>query len=109
MLCVFAVTGSLSVWLVRPMLSSAFGVSGSLKDGPWSYRLLCLAVLMPAYSIMLVSIGTAVGRHAYFKRVAMRMWGRLLPGSWKQRLGAGGRAAGGGGGSVVAQQHKLKH
>lgn len=76
---VFGITGSGSMYIVRPMLHSVAGLEGSMKDGPWSYRLISLAVLMPAYSLMLVSIGTIAGRHHYFKRVALRMWGRLLP------------------------------
>ena len=82
MLLVFSITGSLSLYLVRPLLSSVLGLQGSMRDGPWSYRILTLLLVPPAYSLMLVTIGTAVGRHVYFKRVALRMWGRLLPSSW---------------------------
>ena len=76
---VFGITGSSSMYIVRPMLHKVGGLEGSMKEGPWSYRLISLAVLMPAYSIMLVTIGTIAGRHHYFKRTALRMWGRLLP------------------------------
>jgi len=81
-LLVFSVTGSLSLYLVRPLLSSVLGLQGSMREGPWSYRILTVLLVPPAYSLMLITIGTAVGRHVYFKRVAMRMWGRLLPSRW---------------------------
>ena len=81
-LAVFSITGSLALYLVRPLLSSVLGLQGSMRDGPWSYRILTLLLVPPAYSVMLVTIGTALGRHAYFKRVALRMWGRLLPRAW---------------------------
>jgi hypothetical protein len=80
---VFGVTGSSSLYLVRPTLHNLFGMQGSMKEGPWSYRLTYLAICMPAYSIMLVSIGTLAGRHAYFKKIAMRMWGRFLPSKYR--------------------------
>ena len=81
-LAVFSITGSLSLLVVRPLLSSVLGVSGSMRDGPNSYRLLSVLLVPPAYSVMLITIGTLVGQHRYFRRVAMRMWGRLLPKSW---------------------------
>jgi len=75
---VFGITGSSSMLVVRPLLKEA-GIDGTLREGPWSYRLACVFVLMPAYSLMLVTFGTIAGRHHYFRRVALRMWGRLLP------------------------------
>lgn len=35
--------------------------------------------MTPLYSVVLLTIGTAVGRHAYFRKVVTRMWGHLLP------------------------------
>ena len=81
-LVVFSITGSLSLYIVRPLLTSVLGLQGSMREGPWSYRILTLLLVPPAYSLMLLTIGTAVGRHVYFKRIALRMWGRLLPKSW---------------------------
>ena len=81
-LVVFSITGSLSLYLVRPLLSYVLGVNGSLRDGPNSYRVLSVLLVSPVYSIMLLIIGTLVGQHFYFRKVAMRMWGRLLPKRW---------------------------
>lgn len=80
LLCtVFGVTGSSSMYFVKPLVKDVFGIDGTLVDGPWAYRLVCIGVLMPCYSIMLVTFGTLFRRHHYFKRQALRMWGRILP------------------------------
>ena len=50
--------------------------AGSFKDGPWSYRIVSLIVMMPVYSALLVSFGTLAGKHAFFKKFAIRMWTR---------------------------------
>ena len=50
----------------------------SMKNGPWSYRLISLIVIMPFYSALLVTIGTIFGRHHYFKRIALRLWKRPI-------------------------------
>lgn len=76
---VFGVTGSSSMYFVKPLVKVVLGIDGTLMEGPWSYRLVCLGVLMPAYSMMLVTFGTIAGRHHYFRRQALKMWGRLLP------------------------------
>ncbi len=86
---VFAITGSSSMYLVRPAVKTVFGVEGTLVDGPWSYRLLCVGVCMPAYSLLLLTFGTLAGRHQYFKRIAMRMWGRFMPLKYRQKLMGG--------------------
>jgi hypothetical protein len=44
---VFAVTGSSTAYLVRPLVSQHLGLNGSFKDGPWSYRIVSLIVMMP--------------------------------------------------------------
>ena len=36
---VFAITGSSTMFLVRPAVSEVLGLQGSMKDGPWSYRI----------------------------------------------------------------------
>ena len=50
-----------------------------MKEGPWSYRIGSLILLMPIYSVTLVCVGTIFGRHAYFKKFALRMWQRFIP------------------------------
>ncbi|TPX56443.1 hypothetical protein SpCBS45565_g08407 [Spizellomyces sp. 'palustris'] len=76
---VFAITGSTTMRVVRPLVSQLFGVEGTFIDGPWAYRLLYLSTTLPLYSLILIAVGTAFGRGAYFRAVAYRMWGRFLP------------------------------
>jgi len=76
---IFGITGSTTMHFVRPIMHTIFGLEGSLWDGPWSYRILSLITITPTYSLLLLTFGTLFGRHVYFKRVAKRMWSRLLP------------------------------
>jgi hypothetical protein len=52
---------------------------GSLIHGPWSYRFAYLFTVPPTYSITLLLIGHLFGKGAYFRKVFLRMWSRLLP------------------------------
>jgi len=81
---VFAITGSATVYFVKPVMKDILQLEGSLKDGPWSYRLIYFPIMMPLYSLLLLAIGTLFGRHHYFKKFALRMWSRFLPKSLKK-------------------------
>jgi hypothetical protein len=83
---VFAVTGSSTAFVVRPLVSDGLGLQGSFKDGPMSFRVVSLVAMMPIYSALLVTVGTIFGRHTFFKRFAVKMWSRLLPASVKAKL-----------------------
>jgi len=63
--------------IVRPAVSDVLGLKGSLKDGPWSYRLCSLVIMTPLYAMMLVLVGTTFGRHAYFRYFAIKMFSRF--------------------------------
>jgi len=76
---VFAATGLSSMYVVRPVTENVFGVQGSIRDGPWSYRLACVFFFTPCYACILVGIGTAVGQQAYFKRIAYKAVNRFNP------------------------------
>jgi hypothetical protein len=78
LLCtVFAITGTSTMVLVRPAVSEILGLKGSLKDGPWSYRLCSLIIMTPLYAINLVFVGTIFGRHFYFRHFAVKMFSRF--------------------------------
>ena len=81
---VFGVTGGLTVFLSRLVLSGLLGLDGSLLSGPWSYRLVYLALIPPVYSAILLSVGTLVGKRAFFQRRVMRLWGWALPARLKR-------------------------
>lgn len=77
---VFAATGSSASRLAKHVCSDAFGLEGSLRDGPWSYRGAYAITTLPLYTAMLVGFGTAARRGAFFRRFAHKMWARMLPG-----------------------------
>jgi hypothetical protein len=79
---------------VRPILADVFGIqgtddpetvlisrfsTGTMLDGPWSYRLASLFLVTPTYSLILVTLGTLAGRKDFFLGQAMKIWGRFLP------------------------------
>eukprot|EP00471_Norrisiella_sphaerica_P000121 CAMPEP_0184481428 /NCGR_PEP_ID=MMETSP0113_2-20130426/2971_1 /TAXON_ID=91329 /ORGANISM="Norrisiella sphaerica, Strain BC52" /LENGTH=276 /DNA_ID=CAMNT_0026860547 /DNA_START=69 /DNA_END=899 /DNA_ORIENTATION=- len=77
---VFGITGTASVTLVRPALKNTVGLEGSLKDGPWSYRIGSLLLVSPVYACVFLGVGTLAGRHNYAARMFQRIMGRFLPG-----------------------------
>ena len=90
--CVFGVTGSTSVKLVRPTLKKTVGMEGSIRDGPWSYRVTSLVCVSPIYATLLVSFGTIAGRHRYFAGMSYKIFGRFLPQSALDSIGAAFKA-----------------
>ena len=79
--CVFGVTGSTSVAVVRPFLQYTIGLEGSLYEGPNSYRVLSIVLVSPIYACLLVTLGTLSGRHSFFANMARKILGRFVPGS----------------------------
>lgn len=78
LLCtVFAISGTSTMVLVRPAVSNILGLHGSMKDGPWSYRLCSLFIMTPIYPLVLVTVGTMFGRHAYFRHFGVKMFTRF--------------------------------
>jgi hypothetical protein len=78
--CVFGVTGSSSVYFVRPCLKY-IGVEGTFTDGPWSYRIASVLIVSPIYACILFTIGTLSGRHLYFANMSKKILGRFFPSS----------------------------
>ena len=76
---VFAVTGSLTGYANRVLLSRGLGIDGDVFHGPWRYWLAYLVIGSVLYSALLVLIGTLAGQHTYFRTRLLRFWGRLLP------------------------------
>ena len=76
---VFGITGSTSVAFVRPALKHTIGLEGSMREGPWSYRILSLVLVSPIYATFLVTFGTIAGRHLFFAGMARKIFGRFLP------------------------------
>lgn len=76
---VFSITGSLSILVSRFLLTGVLHLEGGVWSGPWSFRIAYVLLVPPFYSVTLVVVGTLFGKHAYFKRRVLIMWGRLLP------------------------------
>ena len=92
-LVVFSLAGSGITRIAPLILKDLLGLQGGFIDGPWSYRLLYLALIPPIYSVLLVTIGTLFGKHYYFRARAMKLWGRLLPGPVGRKLKQAGLEA----------------
>jgi len=82
---VFGVTGSTSVSIVRPALHQ-MGLQGSMKEGPWSYRIGSFIVVSPIYACILLGVGTLAGRHAFAAKMFHKIMGRFLPASVNETL-----------------------
>ena len=52
---------------------------GSMKEGPWSYRIGSLVIVSPIYSVVLLTVGTLAGRHRFFARMSYKIMGRFVP------------------------------
>lgn len=87
--CVFGITGSTSVAMVRPTLKRTTGIEGSLIHGPNSYRVLSIVAVSPIYACMLVSYGTLAGRHRYFAMMSYKIFGRFMPQTVLDKVAAG--------------------
>lgn len=74
---VFAFTGSSTMVLVRPAITKGLGLEGTMKDGPWSYRIASFVLISPVYAALLLCYGTAFGRHWYFRRMSVKIWSRF--------------------------------
>lgn len=82
---VFAMTGSTTMFCVRPVLNS-LGIKGSMTEGPNSYRVLSLLTISPIYSVLLITFGTLAGRHLFFAGMGKKILGRFVPGSYKEKI-----------------------
>ena len=71
---VFAITGSLSLILSKPILL-ILGISPSI--GKWLYYPLRLMVLFPIYQICLLLIGTLLGQFYFFWKLEKKMFQRI--------------------------------
>jgi len=73
---VFAITGSTALYFLRKILRF-LNISGTWRDGPWSYRIAYFIIMFPLYSLCLILTGTLFGRRKFFESVLLRMWSRI--------------------------------
>jgi len=76
---VFGITGTTTMFFVRPILRDLLQIQGTIIQGPWSYRISYFLTIMPIYSIILVLVGTLFGKSAFFTNFVKKMWLRFIP------------------------------
>ena len=74
---VFAITGSMSLKVGRPVLDF-IGVHQETMN-PWLYWPARLLIIFPIYQVLLIIFGTLLGQFKFFYQVEKKMLGRMLP------------------------------
>ena len=64
-------------------LSHVSPIAGSMREGPWSYRVLSVVLVSPIYAAFLVTFGTLAGRHIFFAAMARKIFGRFMPSQYR--------------------------
>ncbi len=74
-LIVFAITGSTSAFIAKPVLTFL----GITKEsvGIWFYFPLYLIIILPIYKVLLLLIGTLAGQHTFFSNFIKKMLDRM--------------------------------
>ena len=72
---VFSVTGSLALWVAKPLLS----VLGVEKDSlsPWIFWPVRILIIFPTYQILIIIIGALFGQFKFFWAFEKKMLIRL--------------------------------
>ncbi|MCO5723611.1 DUF6787 family protein [Robiginitalea marina] len=79
-LVVFAITGSSSVYVARPVLEWIGLRPGTLTEawwGDWIYWTLRILILFPIYQVLLVAIGWVFGQFSFFWNFEKKMLRRM--------------------------------
>ena len=74
-LLVFAITGSTSALIAKPLLTLLGITKGTV--GLWFYYPLYLIIILPIYKILLLVIGTLAGQRLFFWNFIKRMLTRM--------------------------------
>ena len=72
---VFSVTGSISVWIAKPLLDF-IGLDKSAVS-PWIFWPIRIAIIFPIYQILIVIIGALFGQFTFFWNFEKKMLARL--------------------------------
>ena len=75
--CIFGVTGTSTMYFVRPAVATMLQLDGNMRDGPWAYRIGTIFIMFPVYPILLLTFGTLAGRHTYFRFFSVKMLSRF--------------------------------
>ncbi|EMY81524.1 diacylglyceryl transferase [Psychroflexus gondwanensis] len=77
---VFAITGSLSAYLAKPILNLLELTRTSFPEhffGTFGYYSLRILIIFPIYQVLLVAIGTLFGQNKFFWNFEKKMLSRL--------------------------------
>ena len=77
-LLVFSLTGSLSVWIAKPLLAALSITKETL--GPWGYYPLRILVIFPVYQTLLIVVATVFGQFRFFWAFERKFFDRLTGG-----------------------------
>ena len=74
-LLVFSITGSIAVWIAKPVLSLV-GLDKEVVS-PWLFWPIRIFIIFPIYQILIVIIGTLFGQFKFFWAFEKKMLVRL--------------------------------
>ena len=74
-LIVFSVTGSIAVWIAKPILDF-IGLDKSAVS-PWIFWPIRIAIIFPTYQILIVIVGALFGQFKFFWAFEKKMLARL--------------------------------
>ena len=74
-LIVFSVTGSIAVWIAKPILD-CIGLDKSAVS-PWVFWPIRISIIFPIYQILIVIIGALFGQFQFFWNFEKKMLSRL--------------------------------
>ena len=72
---VFSITGSLALWVAKPLLS-LIGVEKNLLS-PWIFWPVRILIIFPIYQVLIVIIGAIFGQFRFFWNFEKKMLSRL--------------------------------
>jgi len=74
-LLVFSITGSLALWIVKPLLD-IFQIKKDLLS-PWIFWPVRVLIIFPIYQILILVIGTFFGQFKFFWNFEKKMLQRI--------------------------------
>ena len=83
---VFSITGSLAVWVAKPMLGALHIQPDTLN--PWLYWPLRIFIILPCYQVLLIIVGTVFGQFRFFWAFEKKTVGRMFRRRAKAASGA---------------------
>mgnify|MGYP001582075693 CR=1 FL=1 len=81
-LIVFSVTGSIAVWIAKPLLD--FVGLDKTTLSPWVFWPIRISIIFPIYQVLIVIIGALFGQFKFFWNFEKKMLVRLGFKSFKQ-------------------------